>query len=316
MSGWTTKEPTRIHGTTSSSNNNLASSNSTLNKTQGSGSGSGNGGGGGGWSSTSPKPLYSTTTESPSSQATMTSQVQGDRDINDVTKRMLKLVTEADEMANESLKGLETQNESIKKQQDEIAGMADELNVADRKIKGIRSFFSHLGNQFKKDNSGEHQKARQKYEKELAKTSFKTEAEKMKNDDRKHEEDFEQLQETQKQILEQNHHLLEQAKHQSKQEIKAVKKGNAQANGDVVVMGKFTFQSNELPGEQCEAENDLDQIGQYVKSLKTKAEAMNTYVDESKTRIEDLHTDLKDVQGRTVNATKKGEKIIKNDSFF
>jgi len=116
--------------------------------------------------------------------------------------------------------------------------------------------------------------------------------------------------------LEENGHLLEQAKHQSKQDIKAVKKGNAQANGDVVVMGKFTFQANNLPGEQCEAENDIDQIGQYVKSLKSKAEAMNTYVDESNRRIEDLNTDLKDVQGRTVNATKKGEKIIKNDSFF
>jgi len=297
MSGWTTKEPARIHGS-----NNLTSSNSTANKTQG----------GSALPSTSPKPIYSSTT--PSSQTTV--QVQGDRDINDVTKRMLKLAIEADEMGNESLKGLETQNENIKKQQDEVAGMADELNVADRKIKGIRSFFSHLGNQFKKDNSGEHQKARQKYEKELAKTTFKTEEERMKNEELKHEEEYQNLQESQKKILEENGQLMEQAKHQSKLDIKAVKKGNAQANGDMVVMGKFTFQANELPGEQCEAENDLDQIGQYVKSLKSKAEAMVTYVDESNKRIEHLHTDLQGVQGRTVNATKKGEKIIKNDSFF
>jgi chromosome segregation ATPase len=234
---------------------------------------------------------------------------------------MLKLAVEADDMANESLKALESQNETIKKQQDEVAGMEDELNVADRKIKGIKSFFSHLGNQFKKDNREEHQKARQKYEKELAKGNFRTEAERMKNEEKEHEDKYKALQETQKEILEQDAQRIEQAKLKSKQDYKAIKKGTATANGganggDTVVLGKLVFTANALPGEQCEAENDLDQIGQHVKSLKTKAESMGIYVEESNKRIGDLHTDLQDVQSRTLVATKKGGKIIKTDSFF
>jgi len=90
------------------------------------------------------------------------------------------------------------QNETIKKQQDEVATMADDLNVADRKLRGIRSFFSHLGNQFRKDNSGENQKARQKYEKEMAKTSFKTEAERLKNEEQEHDNKIKDWQENQK----------------------------------------------------------------------------------------------------------------------
>jgi len=289
MSGWATKEPVRNYSTGSS----LTKSSSTNQ-----------------WSSSSPKSPYSTSTTSNDS-----TQVQDTRDINEVTKRMLKLAVESDDMANESLKGLEEQNEIIKKQQDEVASMADELNVADRKIKGIRSFFSHLGNQFKKDNSGEHQKARQKYEKENAKTNFKNEGDKMKNEEKKHEDEFKDLQEQQKQILEQDQVKMREAKEQSRQDYKAAKKGG-EATGDTVFMGKFSFQANALPGEQCEAENDIDQIGNHVKGLKSKAEAMKGYVDESNKRIGDLHTDLKDVQDRTQVATKKGDKIIKNDSFF
>jgi len=138
----------------------------------------------------------------------------------------------------------------------------------------------------------------------------------MKNDEDQHEENYKTLQETQKQLLEADAQRMAQAKVQSKQEMKALKKGATQANGDTVFMDKFSFQVNELPGEQCEAENDLDLLGQHVKSLKTKAEAMGTYVDESNRRIGDLHNDLNDVQGRTVIATKKEEKIIKSESFF
>jgi len=89
-----------------------------------------------------------------------------------------------------------------------------------------------------------------------------------------------------------------------------MKKG--ETNGDTVFMGKFGFQANALPGEQCEAEDDLDQVADHVKSLKAKAEAMKGYVDESQKRIGDLNTDLTDVKERTVVATKKGEKIIKS----
>jgi len=97
---------------------------------------------------------------------------------------MVRLAVEANEMGSESLKELEIQNESIKNQQDTVGQMADELNVADRKLRGIKSFFSHIGNQFKKDNSTEHQKARQKYEKEIAKSNFAKEDERIKVDDK------------------------------------------------------------------------------------------------------------------------------------
>jgi hypothetical protein len=306
MSGWAIKEPTKIYGTNGGSLNNSGSLTSTPAKSPG---------GGGGWNNSTPRSVYATSPSSNNTSDNTQAQINDTRDITEVTKRMKKLAVESDEMANETLKGLEMQNETIKKQQDEVANMADDLNVADRKLRGIRSFFSHLGNQFRKDNSGEHQKSRQKYEKEMAKTSFKTEAERMKNEEQEHETKFTEWQEKQKLQQDRDAQQLHQAKLQSQKDYKAMKKGN-EAPGDTVFMGKFNFQVNAVPGEQCEAENDLDEIGQHVKGLKQKAEAMKGYVEESDKRIADLHTDLRSVQDRTVVATKKGEKIIKNDSFF
>jgi len=151
--------------------------------------------------------------------------------------------------------------------------------------------------------------------KKLLKPILKNEGDRMKNEEKIHEDEYKALQEHQKQILDQDAIKMREAKDKSRQDYKAAKKGG-DATGDTVFMGKFNFQANALPGEQCEAENDIDQIGNHVKSLKSKAEAMNGYVVESNKRIGDLHTDLKDVQNRTQVATKKEEKIIKNDSFF
>jgi len=107
---------------------------------------------------------------------------------------------------------------------------------------------------------------------------------------------------------------LRQAKLQSHQEIKAVKRGGNTAENNVV-LGKFVFEENEI-GEQCEAEDNLDEVGKHVRALKVKAETMNDFVEGSTNRIADLNVDLNNVQERTVAATKKGEKIIKNDTFF
>jgi len=224
------------------------------------------------------------------------------------------LAVNANDVADESLKQLEAQEAEIKKQQDEVASMADQINVADRKIKGIRSFFSHLGNHFKKDNSGEHQKARQKYEKELAKESFRNEAEKQKLEERKIDDRIEANNLRLVEAAERDAELLRQAKLQSHQEIKAVKKGGNTAENNVVI-GKFVFEENEI-GEQCEAEDNLDEVAKHVRSLKVKAETMNDFVEGSTKRIEDLNVDLNNVQDRTVAATKKGEKIIKKDTFL
>jgi len=218
---------------------------------------------------------------------------------------MLKLAVEANDIAYESLKGLEAQNEGIKDQQDEIAAMGDELNVADRKLKGIKSFFSHIGNQFRKDNSGEHEKARQKYEKEYAKQNFKNEAEKQKMQEEDMNVKVSVNNEELKKAAEEDAELLKQAKQESQQQWKSMKKGG---ESDGVFMGKFNFEENEVPGEQCEAENNLEDVSKHVKILKSKAEAMNDYVIESKVRISDLHNDLDGVKDRTVGATMKGEK--------
>jgi len=276
---------------------------------------------GGGWSG-SVSPQYGSVTKSNGGGGgTQQEQLRDDRDMNDVTKRMVKLAVEANDMADESLRGLESQNEEIKKQQDEVASMADQINIADRKMKGIRSFFSHLGNQFKKDNSNEHQKARQKYEKDYAKQNFKIEAEKQKIQELEHNSKIEINNCQLKLAAEKDEELMRQAKVQSHQDYKAIKRGggpnNTESDGGPVIFGKnIVFQQNQVPGEQCEAENNLDEVALHVKQLKIKAENMNDLVVESHKRIADVHTDLNDVQARTVAATKKGEKIIKNDSFF
>jgi len=227
---------------------------------------------------------------------------------------MLKLAVNANEVADESLNQLEAQEAEIKKQQDEVASMADQINVADRKIKGIRSFFSHLGNHFKKDNSGEHQKARQKYEKELAKENFRNEAEKQKLDEEKMDQKIHANNLRLVEATERDAQQLQQAKLQSHQELKAIKRGGNTAENNLV-LGKFVFQENEI-GEQCEAEDNLDEVAKQVKSLIPKAETMTDFVKGSSDRIEQLNVELNDVQQRTVAATKKGEKIVKKDTFL
>eukprot|EP01123_Difflugia_compressa_P012796 TRINITY_DN561_c0_g1_i2.p1 TRINITY_DN561_c0_g1~~TRINITY_DN561_c0_g1_i2.p1 ORF type:complete len:253 (-),score=64.15 TRINITY_DN561_c0_g1_i2:151-840(-) len=224
-----------------------------------------------------------------------------------VTGRMLKMAVEANNIADETLKSLDNQNEIIKKQQDETAEMQDMLNVADRKISGIRSIFSHIGNAFKKDNSTEHQKARQNYEKERAKETFKKEAIRQKMEEKELDSKIQSTNLELNQTAEKDAQHLKQAKLQSKQEIK-----HGSRSSDPVVMGKFVFEEIEVPGEQCQAENNLDEVGKHVKMLKAKAQTMGDYVDESKERISDLHNNLNDVHQRTVNATKKEEKIIKS----
>eukprot|EP01123_Difflugia_compressa_P012797 TRINITY_DN561_c0_g1_i3.p1 TRINITY_DN561_c0_g1~~TRINITY_DN561_c0_g1_i3.p1 ORF type:complete len:255 (-),score=59.76 TRINITY_DN561_c0_g1_i3:151-846(-) len=226
-----------------------------------------------------------------------------------VTGRMLKMAVEANNIADETLKSLDNQNEIIKKQQDETAEMQDMLNVADRKISGIRSIFSHIGNAFKKDNSTEHQKARQNYEKERAKETFKKEAIRQKTEEKDLDTKIQSTNLELKQATEKDSEQLKQAKLQSKQEIKQASRSGSPAP---VVLGKFVFEEVEVPGEQCQAENNLDEVGKHVKMLKAKAQTMGDYVDESKERISDLHNNLNDVHQRTVNATKKEEKIIKS----
>jgi hypothetical protein len=64
---------------------------------------------------------------------------------------------------------LQKQGDQIRKIQRDLDEIQDNLNVGDRKLRGISSIWGAIGNKFRRDNSQEHKKKREKTEKELMK---------------------------------------------------------------------------------------------------------------------------------------------------
>jgi len=98
----------------------------------------------------------------------------------------LKTAYETQEIAANTSLELRSQGERLKKIQDDVDEIQDNLNVGERKLRGISSIWGALGNKFRKDNSREHRKKRAKNEKKLAqktKQKEKPDTKKETNDD-------------------------------------------------------------------------------------------------------------------------------------
>jgi len=63
---------------------------------------------------------------------------------------MLNLAAQTNDVADHTLRELDSQNEKLKNQQEEVAEIHDALNVSERKLRGIKSFWGNIGNAFKK----------------------------------------------------------------------------------------------------------------------------------------------------------------------
>jgi len=210
-------------------------------------------------------------------------------------------------VADHTLRELDSQNEKLKQQQDEVAEIHDALNVSERKLRGIKSFWGNLGNAFKKNNSQEHKKEREKYEKEMAKGKLKEAEEKAKRDDVQTNQKIAQQQQETKTYVDAQTDTMKQAQVQSKAQVKS---GNT--NNDALVSGKFVFEERKDALAKCEAERDLDDVGDYVSQLKQKALVMTGALDESNIRIDNLNTEMNRAQGRTQTLNKKADSILKS----
>jgi hypothetical protein len=201
-----------------------------------------------------------------------------------------------------------TQAEKLKNQQDEVAEIHDFLNVSERKLRGIKSFWGNLGNLFVKDKSQEHRNARQKYEKDLAKDKLKEADTKIKKEDVVMTEKAAAHQQSLKPYVDSQNDSLKQAKEQSKTQVKS---GTATSPGsNNIVAGKFVFAERNDTTQKCEAECDLDDIGDYVSQLKQKAMVMGGAIDESATRLDNLNVEMDRAHSRTKASNKKVNSIL------
>jgi len=219
---------------------------------------------------------------------------------------MLSLAAQTNDVADHTLRELDTQNEKLKNQQDEVAEIHDALNVSDRKLRGIKSFWGNLGNAFKKNNSQEHRKDREKYEKDMAKGKLKAAEEKASQEDTRTSEKLAQNQQDQQAYVSAQADAMKQAQAQSKTQVKS---GNT---NDALVSGKFVFEERQDTLTKCEAERDLDEVGDFVSQLKQKAMVMGGALDESNTRLDTLNSEMNRAQLRTQAVNKKADSILKS----
>jgi len=221
---------------------------------------------------------------------------------------MLNLAAQTNDVADHTLRELDSQNEKLKNQQEEVAEIHDALNVSERKLRGIKSFWGNIGNAFKKDKSHEHRKEREKYEKEMAKSKLKAAEEKAVQEDVQTREKVAANDREMKTYMTTQQDSMKQAQAASKAQLK-----NSPPSPDSsLVAGKFVFEERKDTLEKCEAERDLDDIGEYVSQLKQKALVMTGALDEGNTRVSNLNTEMDRAHQRTIAVNKKADSILKS----
>jgi len=216
------------------------------------------------------------------------------------------MVEQTNDVADATLRELDSQNEKIKQQQDEAAEIHDALNVSERKLLGIKSFWGNLANAFKSDKSQEHKNQRQKYEKEMAKDKIRGAESQAQQEDELMQEKLATHKEDMKTYMEGQSTGLKQAQVESKAQIKS----GAPPQSSMTA-GKFVFQERTDVHDKCEAERDLDQIGEYVSALKEKAVVMGDTTKQSNQRINDLTVDMDNATERTKALNQKADKFLK-----
>jgi len=142
--------------------------------------------------------------------------------------------------------------------------------------------------------------------KKIAKEKLKGADTKAKEDDVAMTEKIVAHQQNTKTYMDTQADSMKTAKDQSKAQTKS---GNTSSGNDMVG-GKFVFAERSDTIQKCEAENDLDEIGDYVSKLKEKAKVMGGGLEESNTRLENLNTEMDRAHSRTKAANKKADSIL------
>jgi len=265
---------------------------------------------GGAWNATKATPTAwssPSSTTTPSTTGTTTYQLQYDEeDVTGITKRMLSQVQQTNEVADHTLREIDAQNEKLKHEQDEAAEIHDSLNASQRELRGLGSIWGNISNAFRKNKKQEHKKGRQKYEKEYAKDKLKTAEANAAAEDVDTAEKVEEHKKVIKASVEAQASALSQAKDQSRAQIKS----GGGSGGPTMASGKFVFEERTDTTQRCEAERDLDEIGEHISQLKQKAGVMGGALEEGNDRLENLNDEMERANDRTKTVNKKAASFL------
>jgi len=219
---------------------------------------------------------------------------------SETLKRMLITAQEATDVADYTIMKLEAQNEELKRQQDEMADIHNDLNKSEKKMTSIKSVFGGLATIGSGKSSDQYTKERQKYEHEREKTAYRDEKtqsnEQVKQNKWAQHENKEMIGNT----LHNDKKDIHQAKKESRQQVKDVRKGRAELGEGNLVMDGFVFEERiEGAGEECEEELQMRQLHGMTSGLKERAWAASNQVTESRERLENLDKTMEHAQERT-----------------
>jgi len=187
------------------------------------------------------------------------------------TQRVLALAKETEEISTMSLARLNEQTETIRRQEESMAGIQDKLNGAERHLRSIDSFWGMISNWFRRDNSQDHQNAL-KEENERFDSNRSSTVETAGSD------------------------ALTLIKQQTQLSVER---------------STLSHCKNEAERKFDEQDRDLDAILGLVRNLSGQARAMGTTIDEHQDRLGHLRVQIDDADSRTRKVSDKAYKITK-----
>jgi len=228
---------------------------------------------------------------------------------------MLRLAQETTDIADNTITALERQNEELRRQQEEVAGLNNDLNTAEKKMKAIKSGWGGLANIGSSKKKNQYTKQLDKWEHERDKGNFKQDAALQKAHAEEHKqhlrENEEAIDQTTKGLRKEQH----QAKKDSRLETKAIVKGNADERDQTVNYGGFVFEERiEGTGPKHQAEQDLEHLAVYTEGLKTKSFTMGQQIGEGKDRINNIQINLETASVRTQELNNNMQRYVKKNS--
>jgi len=196
----------------------------------------------------------------------------------DASKRAVQIAAENTIIAADSLEALGEQEEEIKKMQDGVADLHDNLDQAHRKIKNMESFWYAIGHKFRKRRH-HHKKKRAKFEANLAKENHKEEENK------------------------------------KKEEKKSQKKKSQEGKSTVAVGNELPQNQQKLTAYDdineylAETDKDLDTISNYLDTMLEQGSAMSQTLSDQDKRVSNLQEETDKAQTRIEKQNLKMKKL-------
>lgn len=228
------------------------------------------------------------------------------------TQRMLRLAQETSDIADNTINQLELQRDELARQQREVAEMHDDLNVADKKMKAVKSGWGNLANITSSKKNDQYTKGLNKWEEQREKNINRQEREDQKNAYAQSKVD---VANNSKFIKDTNHDLHKEHhdyKKQSRAEAKNVQKGRQEQREETVNFGGFIFEERiEGTGPKHQSERDLEELAVYTQSLKEKAYIQAELTQQTTDQIQWINDGVSHADARSKNLNYNMNRYVK-----